>query len=139
MSAALANLKFHHLGLAVRQDADALALLGAMGYAAGEKIFDPLQNVHVRLCTAEGRPAVEIVQPGAGPGPVDALVSKYSEIVYHTCYETPDLAKTLGDIEALGLRCLCVAERKPALLFGGRHVSFYRIVGFGIVELLEKG
>jgi methylmalonyl-CoA/ethylmalonyl-CoA epimerase len=133
----LTGLKFHHMGLAVRQDEDALVMLKAMGYEAGEKIFDPLQNVYVRLCTSPRHPTLEIIQPGEGKSPVDALISKYNEIIYHVCYETDDLDKTLADIEAAGLRCLPVAERKPAMLFGGRHVSFYRVVGYGIIELLE--
>lgn len=135
----LADLAFHHLGLAVRQDAEALRMLSALGYSAGERIFDPQQNVYVRLCTSPAHPAVEIVQPGeAGKSPVDSIISKYNELVYHTCYETPDLAKTLESIEKAGLRCMVLSERKPAVLFGGRHVSFYRIPGWGIVELLER-
>jgi hypothetical protein len=136
---ALADLTFHHLGLAVRQDAEALAMLAALGYAAGERIFDPQQNVYVRLCTAPAHPAVEIVQPGAeGKSPVDGMISKYNELIYHTCYETPDLAKTLESIARAGLRCMVLSDRKPAVLFGGRHVSFYRIPGWGIIELLER-
>lgn len=136
---ALHGLDFHHLGLAVKNDRDALVMLEALGYSPGEKIYDPLQNVHVRLCTAPLQPTVEIVQPGEeGKSPVDSIISKYNELVYHNCYETPDLAQTLAAIEGLGLRCMTLSERKPAVLFGGRHVSFYRVIGFGIIELLER-
>ena len=51
------------------------------------------------------QPWVEIVQPGdEGKSPVDSILSKYNELIYHTCYETPDLAATLADIEKSGLR-----------------------------------
>lgn len=132
-------MKFHHHGLAVKTDEKALLMLKALGYAIGDKIFDPLQNVHVRLCTAPAHPAVEIVTPGdAGKSPIDSLIAKYDELIYHSCYEVDDLQATLEGLEAKGLRCLCLSERKPAVLFGGRHVSFYKIPGFGIIELLEK-
>jgi hypothetical protein len=134
----LKNLKFHHLGLAVRQDTDAIIFLQSLGYSIGEKILDPLQNVHLRLCVSDDHPVVEIVQPGTGKNPIDSIVSKYNEIVYHTCYETADLPETLATIESLNLHCICLSERKPAILFGGKHVSFYRIAGFGIIELLER-
>jgi methylmalonyl-CoA/ethylmalonyl-CoA epimerase len=139
MTGALTDLRFHHLGLAVRQDKETLLMLEALGYKPGERILDKLQNCYVRLCTCPDKPAVEIVQPGdEGKSPVDAMISKYNELVYHSCYETPDLSETLKSIETAGLRCMTLVERRPAILFGGRHVSFYRIPGFGIVELLER-
>lgn len=134
----LEGLTFHHLGLAVKDDGPALTTLGALGYAAGERVLDPLQNVYVRLCTAPDRPAVEIVQPGPGErSPVDGIISRFNEMIYHTCYETQDLAQTLAGLQAAGLRVLTLAPRQPAVLFGGRHVSFHRVQGFGILELLE--
>lgn len=139
MKGALKDLTFNHYGLAVKQDKEALTMLEALGYATGERIHDKLQNVYVRLCTAPGQPTIEIVQPGdEGKSPVDSIISKYNELIYHACYETPDLGKTLASIEAAGLRCMTLSERKPAVLFGGRHVSFYRILGWGILELLER-
>lgn len=135
----LSSLTFNHLGLAVKDDKAALTMLGAMGYAAGERIHDPIQNVHVRLCFAERFPTVEIVQPGDGPGksPVDGVISKYNQMIYHTCYETRDLDETLAEYRRLGLQVLTLSQRQPAVLFGGRHVSFHMIQGVGIVELLE--
>jgi hypothetical protein len=139
MKDALKTLTFNHFGLAVKQDKEALMMLEALGYTSGERIHDPLQNVYVRLCTAPDRPTIEIVQPGdEGKSPLDSIISKYNELIYHTCYETPNLAKTLEAIEAAGLRCMTLSERKPAVLFGGRHVSFYKIFGWGILELLER-
>lgn len=139
MVADFAALKFHHLGLAVKDDGPALVYLGALGYRLGERIFDPIQNVYVRLCIAAGRPTVELVQPGdSGPSPVDALISRFNEMIYHTCYETsePALAVVEG-LKGLGLRIITLSPPQPAVLFGGRRVSFHRIQGVGIVELLE--
>jgi Glyoxalase/Bleomycin resistance protein/Dioxygenase superfamily len=137
-TATLAGCAFHHMGLAVKDDGPALILLGALGYAWGERVFDPLQNVNLRLCTASGRPAVEIVQPGGeGPSPIDGMISNYSAQIYHTCYETADLAATLAEMKRLGLRLVRISPPTPAILFGGRLVSFYKVQGVGIIELLE--
>ena len=100
-------MKFHHLGLAVQNEAEGLAYLSVLGYSAGEKIYDPEQNVHVRLCTAPHLPAVD---------DIDAIVNS---------------------LEYAKLRVLCLSPPKPAILFGGRMVSFYRVIGFGIIELLQ--
>lgn len=139
MKNALKNLSFHHYGLAVKKDDEALKMLEALGYEPQTRIHDPAQNVYVRLCIAPGQPTIEIVQPGdEGKSPIDGIISKFGEMIYHSCYETPDLAQTLETIESAGLRCLPLGERKPAVLFGGRHVSFYKIFGWGILELLER-
>lgn len=131
------GLKFHHLGLAVTDDSQAIRFLKGMGYDTGEKVYDPEQNVHLRMCAAADKPAVEMIMPGIGDGPLTPILKRYNELIYHTCYEVNELDASLRAIEDAGLRILPIAERKPAILFGGRQVSFYKIIGFGLIELLE--
>ena len=131
------GLRFHHLGLALRAEEQALGFLRGMGYEAGERVYDPEQDVHLRLCTAAAAPAVETITPGEGEGPLTPILKRYDQLVYHTCYEVDDVAESLARIGEAGLRVLPVGESKPAVLFGGRHVSFHRVVGFGLIELLD--
>lgn len=139
MSEPLSQLRFHHMGLAVRDDRAALAMVAALGLSCGPKIFDPIQNVHVRLCTSDHHPAIEIVQPGEGKSPIDRIINRYNELIYHICYEVADRAAVLAAIEQSGLRMLTISDPKPAVLFGGREVSFHQVAGFGIIELLAEG
>lgn len=131
------DLTFHHYGLAVQKDVEALIMLKGLGYINGENIYDPEQDVHVRLCTHEAMPTVEIVTQGKEDGPLKTILKRNSEMLYHSCYETKNLDETLKKIEEKGLRFLPISPRKKAVLFGGRYVSFYYIIGFGIIELLE--
>ena len=130
------GLSFHHLGLAVKKEDDALIFLGGLGYEAGKQVYDELQNVHLRLCTLQDSPSVELVTPGHGPGPLTPIFKRHNELIYHTCYETDDREASLVAFENSGLRVLAVVEPKPAILFGGREVSFHTVLGFGLVELL---
>ena len=115
MTAPLDHLTFHHMALAVKTDREALVMLEALGFTIGQRIHDPVQNVYVRLCTSPSRPPVEIVQPGGGDkGPVDAILSKYREVIYHTCYETPDLQATLAAFDGLGLSYMTLSDWRPA-------------------------
>ncbi len=54
----MSGLTFHHHGLAVKKEEQALNMLRFLGYTPGEKILDPLQNVYVRLlhvvCSSNG-------------------------------------------------------------------------------------
>jgi hypothetical protein len=132
------GLTFHHLGLAVRRPKTAFSLLSGLGYELGERVFDPEQNVNLSLCRHDTMPSVEVIFPGNGNGPIDALVTHHaSGIIYHICYTTEDLDLTLAGLKQADLRYICVASRKPAVLFGGQHVSFYMISGVGLVEILE--
>lgn len=133
------HLNFHHFGLAVRRPDEARKFVAALGYQLGASGFDPAQNVHLQLCTHPGQPAVEIIWPGDTPGPVKKLTERHAAgIVYHLCYETHDLAAALAGWEAADLKAICISPPKPAPLFGGRPVSFYNVVGLGLVEILES-
>ena len=132
------DLTFHHFGLAVRTPEPARLHLQGLGYRLGPAVYDPNQNVHLIMGEHDTQPGVEIIYPGPGPGPVDLLVQRHeSGIIYHLCYETPDLARTLEQWNQLGVRIDCVSPPKPAPLFGGRLVSFYRVKGLGLIEILE--
>ena len=58
-------------------------------------------------------------------------------IIYHLCYETENLAAALAQFADAGINAICISQPTPAPLFGGRLVSFYNIVGMGLVEVLE--
>lgn len=132
------NLDFHHFGLAVRRPEEARTLLSLLGYEPGDAVFDPRQNVHLQLCTHKTQPAVEVIWPGDTRGPIDKLLnSRPAGVIYHLCYETDDLLSALSGLEAAGLHSVCILPPTPALLFGGRNVSFYNVVGIGLIEIVE--
>lgn len=132
------GLEFHHLGLAVRRPDEAATFLRTLNYVVGEKILDPEQNVNLILCRHQQMPTVEIIYPGSTQSPIDAYVARHTNgIVYHVCFESVDLSVSLAAIEAAKLRPLCVSEPRPAVLFRGRSVSFYNVVGMGLIEILS--
>jgi hypothetical protein len=133
----ISGFRFHHFGLAVRTDVPALRFLTALGYECGDVVYDDLQNVRLRMCVKAGDPAIEIIMPGDGEGPLTTILRKYEQLFYHSCYEVPDHTSALEMLNASGLRTMEVSPPKPAILFAGRKVSFYTIAGYGLVELLE--
>jgi hypothetical protein len=134
------HLQFHHFGLAVRRPDEARKFVGALGYVLGEPVLDPGQNVHLQLCTHASHPAVEIIWPGPTTGPVAKLTERHtSGIIYHLCYEANNLGAALAELKLADLNAICISAPAPAPLFGGRCVSFYNIVGIGLVEILEAG
>jgi catechol 2,3-dioxygenase-like lactoylglutathione lyase family enzyme len=132
------HLKFHHFGLAVRRPDEARVFVSALGYRIGDPVFDPAQNVHLQLCTHETHPAVEIIWPGDSQGPIEKLTERHAAgIIYHLCYETDNLTAALAQLDEAQLRVVCISPPTPAPLFGGRPVSFYNVVGIGLIEILQ--
>ena len=132
------HLQFHHFGLAIRRPDEAQKFVSALGYQLGDAVFDSSRNVHLQFATHATQPAVEIIWPGTMTGPVDKLTKGHPQgIVYHLCYETENLTAAIAGLEATGLLPICISPAAPAPLFGGRLVSFYNVVGMGLVEILE--
>jgi hypothetical protein len=135
--APLRGFKFHHFGLAARSDQTAVEFLTALGYVCGPTIYDSEQNVHLRMCDRPGEPSIEIITAGEGDGPLMNILKRYDQLFYHSCWEVDDRAAALAAIGELGLRCIEVSAPRPAVLFGGRLVSFHTIPGYGLIELLS--
>jgi len=131
-------LQFHHLGLAVRRPAEAILFLSLQGYQINETVLDAGQNVQLKMCTHLTEPAVEIIWPLETVGPIHSLTQKNaSGIIYHVCYQTQNLTAALVELEKAGLNAVCISPPKPAPLFGDCEVSFYNIIGIGLIEILN--
>jgi len=135
----LPGFHFHHFGLAAREPARALDFLDAMGYRHGEAVWDPAQGVLLHWCEKSGAPAVEVVSPPAGEdGPLSAVLAAQGTSFYHLCFETDvPLDVALDRLASSGIRLVTVRAALPAVLFGGRKVSFHVARGFGLIEILE--
>jgi len=131
------QLKFHHLGLAVRRPERAVQFLAQVGYEIGEAVFDPEQDTNLMMCMSQSMPDVEIIYPGKSDGPLKELLANQSELIYHICYEVDCASTYLQLIRERGMKVGTVSPPKPALLFGDRKVSFHQVLGFGLIELLE--
>jgi methylmalonyl-CoA/ethylmalonyl-CoA epimerase len=117
---------------------EATAFLTNLGYQIGETVFDPRQNVNLGMCLHPTEPAVEIIWPGDTPGPLESLLQRHPlGLIYHVCYETDNLEQALAELKKNGLKAICVSPPKPAPLFGGRPVSFYNVIGIGLMEILQ--
>jgi hypothetical protein len=135
----LPGLQFHHFGLVVAEPDEAFCYLEALGYEAGNVVFDPLQRVNLAMRHHPSMPDVEVIWPGNEPSPIDTLLKGGRIMIYHICYACSDPAATLAALDAAGCLIMEVSPAKPAVLFGGLAVSFHQVSGFGLIELLHTG
>jgi 4-hydroxyphenylpyruvate dioxygenase-like putative hemolysin len=133
----LADLHFHHFGLAVRAPQAVFRCLAALGYTDGNCVFDASQGVNLAMRHHVSMPDVEVIWPGDGPSPIDKLLKRQGNSIYHICYEVGDPDAAIAAIEQAGLEVVRVRQPQPALLFNGQEVSFYTVEDFGLIELLR--
>ncbi len=133
------NLEFHHFGLAVASPEEAFLYLASLGYTAGNSAFDPLQRVNLAMRHHISMPDVEVIWPGDGPSPIDKLVKHTGSMIYHLCYTCSDADAALTTLTEAGVEIVPISLPTPAVLFGGKEVSFHHISGFGLIEILHTG
>jgi Glyoxalase/Bleomycin resistance protein/Dioxygenase superfamily len=131
------GLSFHHFGLAVQKVDRAVSFLQDLGYQIGTSTYDPLQNVNLMMGKHQSMPDVEIIYPADTAGPLDNMLKANPENIYHICYVTMNLEMSLEAMKVKH-RVMMIAKPQPAILFGGDPVSFYKVQGFGIIEILER-
>ena len=130
-------LEFHHLGFATKNNEKALLYLSNLDFEIGEEIYDPNQNVNLIFCRHKSMPDVEVISPAKTEGPLKSILKDKSELIYHLCYTSTNLVKSLNTIKQNGVRIITISKPIEAILFENRKVSFYYVSGFGIIEILE--
>jgi hypothetical protein len=133
------GLSFHHFGLAVREPEEAFRYLQSIGYSDGLSVFDPLQRVNLAMRHHPLMPDVEVIWPGPAPSPIDKMIKRSGAMIYHICYTCTDPQAVLAALHEAEVDTVLVSPPTPALLFGGRAVSFHMVSGFGMIELLRSG
>lgn len=134
------ELRFHHLGVAVRDLTSAVDQYSRMfGFKLIKgPIDDPLQRV-TACFIASGLPGditYELVAPLAGveKSPIDRVLDR-GNTSYHVCYEAAGLDATLARLTQEG--CARVSDPLPAIAFGGRRIAWVMTPTRHLVELLE--
>jgi Glyoxalase/Bleomycin resistance protein/Dioxygenase superfamily len=130
------GLAFHHLGLAVKSPDAAFRYLGDLGYRAGSSCYDPLQRVNLAMRHHDRMPDVEVIWPGMEPSPIDSMLKRSDALIYHICYSSENVERSLAALEQAGMEVLPLGLSQPAALFDGLEVSFHRIAGVGVIEII---
>ena len=125
-------MKFHHVGIATHDIDRAVETFRAIHPTCVEIsdiIYDPKQDASLKLVQLEGGVHFEFISGAA----VSGLLKRKIDI-YHTCFETDRFDETIALFQSQ--KCVPLGKAKPAILFGGRRVIFFKTT-HGIVELLE--
>ena len=132
----LDSMKFHHIGLAVKDISATAAVYVAGGYKQSETIFDPEQNVNICWLTKEGMPVVELLEPVDETSPVNKTLEKNGVTPYHTCYIVDDIESAVKELRKM--KYVIVSKPVEAVAIHGCKVSFLYNKNVGLIELVES-
>ena len=125
-----------HIGIAVEDLAAAKRLYGEV---LGLRLLfeEEIPTEKVRVAAYDGGGVrIELLESTSPDGPIGRFVAARGPGIHHVCYETKDVAKSLGALAAAGVRTIDSTPRPGA---GGCRVAFAHPKGFGgvLVELSQ--
>ena len=130
------GLKFHHLGLATDNPKLTLKILKNIGYKPIKTRSNKNYNVKNIICSSKSHPTVEIVAKMGGKSPIDNIVKKNKNLVYHICYSSKNLKKTLNMMKKKKLSIVKISNSYLSP-FEGVDASFFFLRGIGIIEIIN--
>ena len=112
-------LKIDHLGIAVKDMAEAKSAYEALGFTIEAEHDVPTEKVKTAFIAA-GESHLELLEP-TDPSSVIAKFLEKRSGVHHICLLVDDIEKTMAEMKAAGARLL---DETPRIGAGGCRVAF---------------
>ena len=130
-------MKFDHVGVAVKSVEQMLAIYSKMGDFQVRQTEVAGQKAKILLMKA-GDTSVEFLEPTSEESTLAKFIRERGEGLHHIAFEVEDIAKTTGELRALGFRFI---YDQPADGKFGSKVNFMhpKTTGGILVELTQKG
>lgn len=131
------DLNFHHLGLATDNYNLTLKILKKLSYRVKSVKTHKYYNVKNALCVSKNMPSIEIVSKTKSKSPIDKIIKKNKQLVYHICYITKDFSQTRKKLKQHKIHVMKISDSYLSP-FEGIMSSFFFIKGLGIVEIMDE-
>lgn len=131
----LDSMKFHHIGVAVKDIEKTAALYVQGGFKQSAITFDPVQQVNICWLIKDGMPTVELLAPIDDSSPVCKTLEKNGVAPYHMCYTVDDIEKAVTELRQLNYVVVVKPVEAPAIT--NCKVCFLFNKNVGLIELVE--
>ncbi|MCF8709893.1 VOC family protein [Rhizorhapis sp. SPR117] len=136
---ATSTLRLHHIGFVVEKLEEAAAhYQDNLGYCIESPVIDDLgQGATVQFLRQPGALHwLELVSPLGGGSSLWKALDRGTSL-HHQCYETEDIAASLGQLRSNG--CMALGRPQPGAAFAGRPIAWMMDPYKGLIELVEAG
>ena len=130
------EMKFDHVGVAVKSVEQMLAIYGKIGDFQVKKTEVPAQKAKIAMLKA-GDTSVEFLEPTSDDSTLAKFIRERGEGLHHIAFEVDDIEKTTDELRMLGFRFI---YDKPADGKFGSRVNFMHPKSTGgiLVELTQN-
>lgn len=129
-------MKFHHIGVATRDLNNSIKSYQSLGFKAGEKIFDSIQQVTICFMEKADHPLIELIEPANEKSPVNRILDSVGTSPYHFCYYSDNLTDDISLLKSQ--KFIIVVKPVEAVAFGNDKICFCYNKDFGLMELIER-
>ena len=129
-------MKIHHIGYCVRDIIKSKSELEKIGFISFcPPCKDDDRKVNIQFMKND-EIVIELVSPtGEEKSPIDGILEKIGDTVYHICYETKNIS---NEIEKLKKdKYVVVTKPEQAAAINGNNVAFLYKKNVGLIELVE--
>jgi len=132
----LSNAQIDHVGIVVHDLDDALATYcGILGFPILERLHAPDHGVEIAFLDA-GRTTIELLSPTDEKSGTARFLARRGEGSHHVCFAVPDIAQTLQELRAKGVRLI---DETPRQGIHGLVAFLHPQAAHGVmIELLQK-
>lgn len=132
----LSNAHLDHVGIVVHNLDDALATYcGTLGFRLLERLDAPDHGVEIAFLYA-GPSTIELLSPTDEESGTARFLARRGEGTHHVCFAVPDIAHTLVELRAKGIRLI---DETPRQGIHGLVAFVHPQAAHGVmIELLEK-
>lgn len=125
-----------HVGIAVTDMEEALALYQGLGLTVTHEETVASQGTHAVFLSAPAGPDVELLGALGEETPVGKFLAKRGPGIHHLCYAVPDLEAAIASCQAQGLQMI---DEVPRVGAKGHRLAFVhpKATGGVLLELYE--
>ncbi len=130
------NAQIDHFGIVVHDLDDALATYcDILGFRLLERLDAPEHGVEIAFLDA-GRTTIELLSPTDEESGTARFLARRGEGSHHVCFAVPDIAHTLKELRARGVRLI---DETPRQGVHGLVAFLHPQTAHGVmIELLQK-
>lgn len=129
------KLFFHHIGYTVADISASVKAFAALGYQAGEVLYDEALQVELCYLEREGAPCIELVHQHDIWSLERKLLSAEGVMPYHVCYASSCFDAACEEMRRLKHEPLF--EPVPVKALGNKRICYFRHPELGLTEILE--
>jgi len=132
----LSNARIDHIGIVVQDLDDALSTYcGILGFRLLERLDAPDHGVEIAFL-ASGNSTIELLSPTDRESGTARFLARRGEGSHHVCFAVADIARTLEELRAQGVRLI---DENPRQGVHGLVAFVHPQAAHGVmIELLQK-